>query len=472
MATNRPQNDERYSGFNRLWSRRMGSILSDPQSSIVGLGNHVWRLNNRDSFLLEAEGGNPRSVELYYALLNDCTVYTSWDRLKSLITGFATKFVLDTDDELSQLALEWIEKEWEKKKVVVRDMKATLGLSTIIGLTGVELVYLLDDGRVTFDSVPLDSRRLAYVLKTNEDNTEEYYELRILTEKDLFEGEVVPPRKFIIQNYYSVPIDSPYGLGLGQQIWYLVQFKKCALDLWVQVSDRHGMPQVVGKVPVNTSGDIVDQFFTSLMEMASNGTFVIPDDFEINLFEADTGSAEVLIKDLIDYCDRKIKEILLGESQSSSTTLKPGLAAAAEDARAITVQKARYITDSILHTLNETIVRWLVNLNFPGATPPRLIIDSNDPEELGTLANTLLTLSNIGYQVDPDWIEQKTGIPRKKDIEGLGEVITPPPGFEDISTEDVVEEENPTEGLGLPETNPGRELDSRTETDLNPNDER
>ncbi len=487
--------------FNRLWKLAKSSIIHDPSAGLIQLGKGSYRLNLRDGLLLDREGGSSRSLELYYNLISDATVYTSLDRIKTLICNFEQAIIVgDEDDDKSQLAAEWIEKEFRKKKSLIRKIKETLALSFLIGLSGVEIIWELEGGKTTIgEIIPLDSRRLVYTLETDDNETTQDYCLRILTDHDLFEGEKVPERKFITQTYYTIPIDSPYGLGVGQQIYWLVEFKKCALELWVQISDRYSMPIVVGKVPDNTDGDLVDDFFTSLKDMAANGTFVIPDDFDIVFSEADTKNADTLIQQLINYCDAKIREVMLGESSTSTSELKPGLAGAAREARAVTIQKAKAIADEIVNTINNTLIKWLTIYNFPGATPPRMLLDSNDTERLEDVAGMLLTLSNVGFTADPTWIEEKFGIPRKKDVEGLGDIIEAPPEIpgtgEDINQDgDISQEEEGGTGLGevvkdpndflkkqqpdeigeprLTDKEKGETFDSREFSGLNPNNDR
>ena len=454
-----PQDVNSRRNFNTLWRRLKSTQIHDPESTIITLKRGNYRVDIRDAFLIGREGGDSRGLDLYYNLLTDPTVFTANERLTTLVYNMERKLKPgDPDDEKSMKCYEWIKEELKKKKAAVRRSIDTQVLAHIMGVTWSEIVWYSENGQISFDIVPADSRRIAFSLVVDEDKRREYYQARIKSDLNLYPGEPVPDRRFIIQTYYTVPIDSPYGLGVGQQLWWLVEFKKAAIELWNQVSDRHAMPLVIGKVPDNTEEILVNNFFDSLEEMAANSTFVIPDDFQIEIQDANTGNADTLITGLIDYCDQKIREVILGESATGASTLKPGLAGAARDARAITLQKAKRITDDVNDTLNNTLIKWLANKNFPGATPPYLVTETTDSEQLSSLASTLLTLTQIGFEADPKWIEEKFGIPAKPKATGLGDqLIEPPPDIsgDGLAAQPTAEAEEPP-------------LDSRSITDLNP----
>ena len=452
MPAQDPDSKRRY---NTLWRRLKSTPIRDPESTIITLKNGVYRVDLRDSFLISREGGDPRALDLYYNLMTDPTVYTSNDRMTTLVYNMERKLRPGGVEKKDIACFEYIKEELANKKCAVRKAIDTMVLAQIMGVTWSEIVWFPQDGQISFDIVPADSRRLAFTLEVDERNRSERYVPRIKSDLNLYPGEPVPDNKFIIHTYYTVPIDSPYGLGIGQQIWWLVEFKKAAMQLWNQISSRHAGPMVVGKVPDNTKESTVDDFFSALEDMAQNATFLMQDDFEIEIMNADTDNADVLIKDLIEYCDNKIREVMLGESGGSSPAgLKPGLAGAAKDARAITLQKARRMSDDINDRLNNTLIKWLANKNFPGAKPPILITESQDSEQLDSFVNHALTLAQMGYEIDPAYIEKKTGYPQKPRKKGLGEDLGELPN------------------AGIPQ--PGAEqeqspeyLDSRTETDMN-----
>lgn len=435
--------------FNNLWRRLKSTVIHDPESSIITISNGSYRVDIRDAFLISKEGGDSRGLDLYYNLLTDPTVFTSNERLTTLVYNMERKLKPGGESSKDKACYDYVVDQLKKRKTAVRRAIDTQVLAHIVGVTWSEIVWYPEDSQITFDIVPADSRRISFTLEDDEENRRQYYQARIKTDTNLYPGEPVPDRRFIIQTYYTVPIDSPYGLGVGQQLWWLVEFKKCAIQLWNQISSRHAMPQVIGKVPDNTEEQLVDEFMNSLETMAANGTFVIPDDFDIQISNADTKNADVLITQLIDYCDKKIREVILGESSSGASTLKPGLAGAARDARAITLQKAKRIADDINDTLNNTLIRWLATKNFPGAKPPFLVTENNDNEQLDSLANVLLTLSQVGFQADPLWIEEKFGIPAKPVVQGLGDTIEEPPDIDEAQDEYI---------------------DSRTVGNLNPNE--
>lgn len=60
-------------------------------------------------------------------------------------------------------------------------------------------------------------------------------------------------------------------------------------------------------------------------------------------------------------------------------------------------------------TLNTSIVRWIVEVNMPGAQPPVLSFSFGSPSDLVALAQRDLTLSNTGWEPTPDYILRTYG---------------------------------------------------------------
>lgn len=413
--------------FNNLWRRAKSSVIRDPESSVITLNRGSYRVDIRDAFLISQEGGDSRGLELYYNLITDPTVFVANERLTTLVYNMERKLKPGGDSEKDKQCYDFVKEQLKLRKHALRKAIDNAVLAHILGVTWSEIIWYAEDGHITFDVLPADSRRIAFSLEVSDDERREYYQPRIKTDLNLYPGEPVPDRRFIIQTYYTVPIDSPYGLGVGQQIYWLFEFKKAAMELWNQISSRHAGPIVQGTVPDNTDETLVDEFYDSLVSMAQNATFVTPNDFGLVIQNADTRNADSLIKGLIDYCDQKIREVILGESSSGASTLKPGLAGAARDARAITLQKAKRLSDDINHTLNSTLIKWLANKNYQGAKPPYLITENTDNEQLSAFVNNAVTLAQLGYEIDPKFIEEKTGYPQKPKVTGLGDAIEEPP---------------------------------------------
>ncbi len=75
-----------------------------------------------------------------------------------------------------------------------------------------------------------------------------------------------------------------------------------------------------------------------------------------------------------------------------------GSRALGEVHNAVRLELAKADADALSDTLNATLVRWLVELNLPGAPPPRLWWNFSTPDDLNTLAERDKRLSRIGFR--------------------------------------------------------------------------
>jgi hypothetical protein len=81
----------------------------------------------------------------------------------------------------------------------------------------------------------------------------------------------------------------------------------------------------------------------------------------------------------------------------------------------VRMRKAKAFSEEIDETLNSTLIRWIVELNYPGCAVPRLRRNFDDLEQREDpvkVVQMLTQLVAIGYEVrDLDWIRDKLEIP-------------------------------------------------------------
>ena len=238
-------------------------------------------------------------------------------------------------------------------------------------------------------------------------------ELRLLTPADMIEGEPVPDRKIIIFNYGSS--DNPYGEGLGQGLWWPIWFKKHGIKFWMIFLEKFGMPTAVGKYPSGTD-TTQQQALLDAIDAIQNETGVkIPDTMAIELLEA-TRAGNVTYESLCDYMDRQISKRVLG--QTLTTEVKgAGSYAASQTHDEVRQNIIEADAGLLCECLNETIVRWIVDYNFPGVTEyPQLKIRVKEEKDLLPLAERdKIVVSEIGLPVGKKYFYDTYGIPRPDD---------------------------------------------------------
>lgn len=225
----------------------------------------------------------------------------------------------------------------------------------LYGFFVAEIMWVRKDGAIKIDKfLGKHPRRFCFDLDRK---------LRLLTLGNMIEGEALPERKFVVFTFGSS--DNPYGKGLGQSLWWPVWFKKNGIKFWMTFLDKFGMPTGVGKYPSGTLKDDQDKLLEAIELIHSETGVVIPDTMAIDLLEA-ARSGQVSYETMCQYMDRSISKRVLGQTASTEGTPgKLGNEQAQDDVRQEIVEADADLLDACL---NATVVRWLVDYNYPGVT--------------------------------------------------------------------------------------------------------
>ena len=85
------------------------------------------------------------------------------------------------------------------------------------------------------------------------------------------------------------------------------------------------------------------------------------------------------------------------------------------------MRKAKALSEQLDETINGTLIRWIVELNYPGSSVPRLKRNFTDLEQREDPVKTvqiLTQLQAVGYQPsDLDWLRDKLQIPSLEKVE-------------------------------------------------------
>lgn len=240
--------------------------------------------------------------------------------------------------------------------------------------------------------------------------------LRLLTPNNQWDGEPVPDRKFIVFTYGSS--DDPYGKGLGQKLWWPVWFKKNGIKFWAVFLEKFGMPTGVGKYPPGTVKEQQDKLLSAIGAIHSETGIAIPDNMIIDLLEA-TRSGKVTYESFPEYMDRQISKAVLGQTASTEGT--PGKLGNEEVQGEVRADILKADADLLCECLNNSLIKWIVDFNFPGVTEyPHIWIRTKEEGDLKPLADRDETLVNkIGLPVGKKYFYEKYGIPEPVEGEDL-----------------------------------------------------
>jgi len=349
-------------------------------------------LPRRDDILIEEGGGGPRAIEKYMRLFNDSQIISAWEKLTGEI--IQRKWEVDPaspsdrDEEVAEFVRQVLyrmgtnTRQAYGKEMLVSSNSAfdtfIRGLceSLILGISIGEICWMRQGNYIVPSEIKIrDPRRFLFVL--NEDGT---ISPRLLTVESSVEGIALPLRSMIIHRHwcYSNFMD-PYGTGLGRQLYSLVEFRRTLMSFWLQYADKHTTPTAVGKFSLGTPEDEVNALFTALQRLGQETAIVVPDEMDISWLESQ-GRSEVYEK-LIEYVDQQISFVINGENTVGQETGNVGSYARDQISDSVRMRKAKAFSEELDETLNATLIRWIVELNYPGAPIPRLRRNFDDLEQ-------------------------------------------------------------------------------------------
>jgi len=351
-------------------------------------------LRNLDDTLLTR--GGAEGLKIYDNLERDGSVYGYLSKRKLAVTARAWEVVPGGPGAKEKKAAE-----------VVKAMLETVGFDRLCKnlmdavLKGFAVAEILweTDGATYFprEIKPKNQRRFHF----DTDGA-----LRLLTPQDMYQGEPVPERKFIVHTFGDKD-GSPYGLGLGSRLFWYVLFKREDFRSWLLFLDKFASPTAVGKYPPGSAKTEQDKLLAALGAIARDAGVVIPEGMAIELLEAKrstAGSHEAFCR----YLDEQIGLIILGDAPGAKDS-GGALASAAILRNEVRLELVADDADLLSATLNKTLLTWITELNVPGALPPTVWRDVKPAEDQTARSQRDKNLGSLGFRPTLKTVQETYG---------------------------------------------------------------
>lgn len=232
------------------------------------------------------------------------------------------------------------------------------------------------------------------------------YKLRLLTTTDTLRGIEMPERKFIVHRFGGKD-GNPYGLGLGSALFWSVLFKRQGVSFWLSFLDKFGAPTPLGKYPSNATQKEKNTLLEAGKALRQESVTIIPEGMALELLET-TGSANDGYVELARYMDEEIVVTILGEVVSTTAQGSGGMGSgegsSADDVRE---ERAKSDSETLCDTLEQSLVRWIVDANDPGAGYPKLSHNFEDEEDSGEKAKRDKTLCEAGFEPTEEYVAEQ-----------------------------------------------------------------
>ncbi|MGD9623861.1 MAG: DUF935 family protein [Arcobacter sp.] len=219
---------------------------------------------------------------------------------------------------------------------------------------------------------------------------------KVLKFNSLGMPEDIPLYKAIHVTYKAKP-NKPYGQPLFQTLFWLIEFKNASLQFWVELLERFGTPWVIAK----TEGD-KNALAEEIYNMLGGDGAVIDSEDELDI---KTASDKGNFKELIEYIDDQIREVILGGNLTSN--VKTGSMAAANVHNNVREDLAQ-ADENIVNKLIKEVIKNFKELNSLTTEISGKLKDKDDPNK--ELADRDKLIYDMGFQPTKEYIEETYSI--------------------------------------------------------------
>ncbi len=351
-----------------------------------------------------------KGVALYDEIRRDPHAHAVLQKRAMEVTAREWTVTAASDKRADKRAAELVEKAL-KGIDFDRLTRGLLG-AVLYGYAVAEVVWKVDDGLWLPDKIKVRRQRR---FKFTADG-----ELRLITREAMFDGVPVPDRKFIVHRYaLDHTDDDPYGLGLGSVLFWPAWFKRQVLGHWLGATERYAEPDLKLTYEGNYDEALEKQLLAAAARRAGNKVMALPSTVTAELLEAANAGGADALNALSRYLDEMMSEAVLGETLSTNAG-DVGSQALGNVHNAVRLAIAKADSDLQSATINESLVRWIVDANAVGGAYPSVWRVFEEEEDLSKRADRDTKIVAMGYRpasVDyvnetygGDWVDTKAPV--------------------------------------------------------------
>jgi phage gp29-like protein len=428
-----------------------------PGALHTGTGDVIVRPN--DELLLQK--GGISALIIYQRLLFDSNVQAAWEKIVQEVT--ARDLIVEAASESpGDLAVkEFVEGQIED--LPMDEIFKAMLEAYVVGFSVGEVMWRrTKSGVKAYDVRSRDVRR--FLFQESED-ADMGFTMKLVTRANTFEGEELPSRKFLVFRYWAQANGDPYGCGLGRILYPIVKFKRRALESQLLYSDRFANPTAVATAPLSATTSEIDTLYDHLTNISQETALILPEGYNLEFINPQ-GSPETFSQ-LRDSLIKEINLLIAGEDEVGNA--EAGSRASSEVAQSVREIRAQELSELLCATLNESLIRWIVDLNFGTNVVAPKIRRHFVTEDKSTLTMTDVgtMIEKVGFRPTREWVENTFKVeleePEETQAEGPLQEIPAP----EAEAEAEVEETTPTEPKGETTEAPAEEESSDLDALLN-----
>ncbi len=360
-------------------------------STEVAVESGITEVESIDEILAEKLSGDTNA---YRDLLIDWNVFGCWQQRQTALTKLERQVIpADPDNKADVEAAEFVEAQL--KRLNIDEVLKAMQYGVFYGYAVGEVMWGVEDGKVTLDNIIVRDRAK---FKFNPQKQ------LIFTGND--SETVMPDRKFWTFKTGGDTTDNPYGLGLAHFLFWLVLFKKSNVKFWLLGNEK--MATSVPHVQYDPRAkDVAEERKKALKAgiMLKNGAAIATaQGTVVELLKGVAGTADY--EKLCRYVDEGIAQVILGQVMTSQSV---GGQYKAEVQDSVKDDIVKADADLLCASLNNTVVKWLTEWNFPNAKPPKVWLLTQDEIDQQATSTTYANIAKLGYRPTLDTVTDTLG---------------------------------------------------------------
>lgn len=230
---------------------------------------------------------------------------------------------------------------------------------------------------------------------------------------------LAPPGKFVALT--SGTKDSPWGKGLLDSAYWYWFLKIHGWKYWAVFVEKWSSPTAVGKyrhcADERANLDAQARLLEAISAIQQEQGIVIPQGLAVELLEAQR-SGSVSYESFVEACTRAMARLYLGEVDTSGAGAGPGSFAKAVVSDDVRAEKTKADAHRLASGWSDTIIRWLVEVNFgPDAPAPKLDIAAIDAEDREQRREGVASVLEAGEPVPRAYFYMTMQVPLPRDGE-------------------------------------------------------
>lgn len=338
-------------------------------------------------------------LAIYQEVLRDDQVKACFGQRVRAVTSRPWEVRPGGKKHIDKLAAEFIKEQ--VGKIAFDDITEKMLYGVFYGYAVGEPLYAVEGDKIVLDTTRggikvRDRRRFGFAPDMS---------LRLRTSRNPM-GESLPDKKFWVFATGSDHDDEPYGLGLAHWLYWLVFFKRSGVKFWLVFLEKFGSPTAVGKYPAGTLEADQNKLLEALQAIQTDSAIIFPQGMEAELLEATRGGTADYTE-LYDRMDAAIARVTLG--QTASTQGSPGKLGNDDLQGDVRADIVKADADLVCMSFNATVVKWLVEWNFPGAALPQVWRKCEDEEDANTTAERDERINKMGFKPTLKYIQDTYG---------------------------------------------------------------